>query len=295
MKAEDIAAQLRREIVDGELRPGDLVPSARAIRSRWQVALATASRVHALLRADGLVQSQPGVGVVVVERSAAQPPARLQVGVLVATAVTIADHEGMEAVSFRRLGTELAAAPMSLHRLAASKDELVTAMLETVLGEWQPPRIDAGTDWRERVEAGCRGMWGVLRRHPWAGGAITLNRPQVLVAGIGWTEWHLAAPCDGGFDIEEAFDVHLAMFSFVRSLAIALEADIVAEAATGVDADEWVADRLPALRALATAGPYFARLADRDYEFTVDRLFDTGLRLMLDGLPTDRADPGAAR
>ncbi|MFD0358781.1 winged helix-turn-helix domain-containing protein, partial [Streptomyces sp. NPDC127110] len=65
-----IAAELRRRIESGELRPGDRVPSTRAITQRWGVAMATASKVLAALGQEGLVRAVPGVGTVV-----ADPPA----------------------------------------------------------------------------------------------------------------------------------------------------------------------------------------------------------------------------
>ena len=52
-----IAAELRAQIERGELAPGERVPSAREITRRWGVAIATATRVLAALRDDGLVRA----------------------------------------------------------------------------------------------------------------------------------------------------------------------------------------------------------------------------------------------
>ena len=60
-----IAAELRGRIERGELRPGERVPSAREITRSFGVAVATASRVLAALRDDGLVHAVPGVGTIV--------------------------------------------------------------------------------------------------------------------------------------------------------------------------------------------------------------------------------------
>ncbi|HEY2674089.1 MAG TPA: TetR/AcrR family transcriptional regulator C-terminal domain-containing protein [Rugosimonospora sp.] len=60
-----IAADLRRRIADGELAPGDRVPSTRQIARDWNVALATATKVLALLHAEGLVRARSRVGTVV--------------------------------------------------------------------------------------------------------------------------------------------------------------------------------------------------------------------------------------
>ncbi len=60
-----IVAEIRRRIGSGELRPGDRVPSAREITGEWGVAIATATKVLACLRREGLVRAVPGVGTVV--------------------------------------------------------------------------------------------------------------------------------------------------------------------------------------------------------------------------------------
>lgn len=60
-----IARRIRSDIESGALGEGDAVPSAREIAATWGVALATATKVHARLRSEGLVRAIPGVGTVV--------------------------------------------------------------------------------------------------------------------------------------------------------------------------------------------------------------------------------------
>jgi len=66
-----IAAELRDQIEQGILAPGDRVPSTREITQRWGVAMATASKALVALRREGMVHPIPGVGTVVGHR----PPA----------------------------------------------------------------------------------------------------------------------------------------------------------------------------------------------------------------------------
>lgn len=75
-----VVSDLRRRIAAGELAPGERVPSTRAITREWGVAIATASRALAALRAEGLVRVVPGVGTVVAEPAGRVPePARKSV------------------------------------------------------------------------------------------------------------------------------------------------------------------------------------------------------------------------
>ncbi|MEU5267461.1 GntR family transcriptional regulator [Streptomyces hygroscopicus] len=60
-----IAAQVRERIERGELQPGDRIPSVRDIMRAEGVSNATATRVAAVLRADGYAASVPGVGTIV--------------------------------------------------------------------------------------------------------------------------------------------------------------------------------------------------------------------------------------
>lgn len=72
-----IVADLRRRITDGELRPGDRVPSTRQLAIRWGVALATATKALTTLRQEGLVRAEARVGTVVAqpEPAAVEPEA----------------------------------------------------------------------------------------------------------------------------------------------------------------------------------------------------------------------------
>lgn len=60
-----IAAKIRRQIEQGELRPGDKIPSVREIERTEGVSTATATRVAAVLRNEGLAESVPGIGTIV--------------------------------------------------------------------------------------------------------------------------------------------------------------------------------------------------------------------------------------
>src|ERR1700736_3164680 len=60
-----IVSEIRRRIASGQLRSGDRVPSTRQITPEWGVAIATATKVLATLRQEGLVRAVPGVGTIV--------------------------------------------------------------------------------------------------------------------------------------------------------------------------------------------------------------------------------------
>src|SRR5690349_24032754 len=97
-----IADEIRARIADRELRPGDPVPSARAITREWGVALATATKVLATLNAEGVTRSLPGRGTVVASPpTPPQKPRRpegdpdLTRDRIVTAAIRVADAEGL--------------------------------------------------------------------------------------------------------------------------------------------------------------------------------------------------------
>jgi GntR family transcriptional regulator len=64
----DIAAHFRRLIQDGELAPGDQLPSMEATKDQFGVAIATVNRAYQILKAEGLTEVKPGRGTVVATR-----------------------------------------------------------------------------------------------------------------------------------------------------------------------------------------------------------------------------------
>jgi DNA-binding GntR family transcriptional regulator len=71
-----VVRHIREEIISGRLIEGAKVSSARQIAAEWEIALATATKVLATLRAEGLVRGVPGVGTVVVAQSSLHRSAR---------------------------------------------------------------------------------------------------------------------------------------------------------------------------------------------------------------------------
>jgi DNA-binding GntR family transcriptional regulator len=109
-----IAAELRRRITDGELGPGDRVPSTRQIAKDWGVALATATKVLNVLHQEGLVEAEPRVGTVVA-RPPSSPPRKVRSSGepeltrerILRAAIEIADAEGIDALSMRGVAARL--------------------------------------------------------------------------------------------------------------------------------------------------------------------------------------------
>lgn len=284
--AERVAAELRGRIVAGRLRPGDRLPSTRGLVAEFGIAMATATKVLATLRAEGLAEVVPGVGT----RVAARPEAPAAAGedpalaAAVRAAVRIADREGMAAVSMRRLAGEVGVSPMTLYRYVADKDDLVDRMCARALAGVRWGVEPHG--WRARVERAHALLWAVLRRHPWLAHELRLTRPRADAAGVEFSERVLRALVDAGLPLQEAFTTHLALFALLRGAAADLAGDDEEVARTGLDTEGWVTAREEQFRAafLDGAHPRMAQLLLEGYDFSLDVIAHTGLARVLDGV-----------
>lgn len=303
-----IAAELRDQIEKGTLAPGDRVPSTREITQRWGVAMATATRALAALRQEGIVRPIPGVGTVVAGRqpadgravalarpatsrgpAAARRPGtsdpRLASGRIVAAAIAVADAEGLAGLSMRRVATELRVATMSLYRHVADKDDLLLKMMDAAFGECRfPPRPPEG--WRDQLELAARTLWAMFQRHPWLAPALSVTRPQPIARGLACAEWVLSALDGRGLDPSTMLTIYITLVNYVRGTAVNLELEAEAEAASGLNSEEWLDTQGPAMRSIVEAGrlPVFERVTAADYDFNLENLFEFGLQRLLDGL-----------
>ena len=63
--AEQLLLAVRKAMLTGQLRAGDAFPSVRTLSQELRISPTTAHKVVLQLKADGLLASQPGVGMVI--------------------------------------------------------------------------------------------------------------------------------------------------------------------------------------------------------------------------------------
>ena len=66
---EQIAAQLRRQILSGALAPGEALPSIRALAKDLRISVITTKRAYDELEADGFLYTVAGKGCFVAEKN----------------------------------------------------------------------------------------------------------------------------------------------------------------------------------------------------------------------------------
>ncbi len=87
---------------------------------------------------------------------------------IAAAAIRIADTEGFEELSMRRLASELGAGTMTLYHYVRTKDELLALVHDAIMAELLVPAGELPDTWRDALTAIAYRSRDALRRHPWA-------------------------------------------------------------------------------------------------------------------------------
>jgi AcrR family transcriptional regulator len=132
-------------------------------------------------------------------------------------ALTLADAEGMRAVTMRRLGAELGVEAMSLYHHVPNKDALLDGLVELVLEEARvvPPR----GDWREHMTAHAHALRAAGHAHP---RVMQLFATRVVQspAWAGAVEDTLAVLLGAGFEPQQAVHVYRLHATFVTGYVL---------------------------------------------------------------------------
>jgi len=122
---------------------------------------------------------------------------------IVQAALALADAEGLEALSMRRLGAALRVEAMSLYRHVPNKDALLDGMVDVVVQGWVEADDLAIADWRHRLSAIMHRAHDALVARHWAVELISA-RPRVGAARLRYAEAITSAALAAGFTPQQA-------------------------------------------------------------------------------------------
>ncbi len=205
---------------------------------------------------------------------------------IVDVALEIADEEGLEAVSMRRLARELCAGAMSIYHYFQSREELLDLMGDTIAGELLVEHVPS--DWREALRAIAHHSREAFKRHPWL--LLTLQeRPRVspnMMRHVEQSAKSVMGLADRG--IEPALLTALVLAVDDYTIGHALRE---LHAADAEDRGRGLAKRFreeadePYVRYLLESGefPILAQFVAQDGAPPAADRFDDGLDWMLDG------------
>ncbi|GAA3632196.1 TetR/AcrR family transcriptional regulator [Microlunatus ginsengisoli] len=197
-------------------------------------------------------------------------------------AIAIADAEGIEAVSMRRIAAELGTGAMTLYRYLPAKEDLYAVMIDQAFG-LEPQ--DASGDVRADLDTLARRYRSTLLRHPWLAG-MAAGRPIMGPNLLRGNERDLALLDGHDLPIEEMLGVLNLIRHWVGGEVQDELADREAARRSGLDRDAWQARMAPYMRSLIETGefPYLERMIYEAVGTGHDERFAHGLSILLDGI-----------
>jgi AcrR family transcriptional regulator len=210
---------------------------------------------------------------------------------IVDAAIAIADAEGADSLSMRRIAQVLRAGTMSLYWHVANKEHLLDLMRDTLMGEITAP--EPSGDWRADLRALAISSRSMLSRHRWlmdfVGGRPALG-PTTLIS----LEAFLALVAPLGLEPAAEIDVLTAVNTYVSGAVLRESQEIRAQRAEQAVREQSLTDarrerqawrdRLAATRMFPHVVRFLDSGVDPDAAGTRQARFEFGLDCMLDGI-----------
>ena len=140
------------------------------------------------------------------ERADPKRRAQLTREQVAAAAISLADRDGIESISMRKLAQELGVEAMSLYTHVRNKEDLLDAMVDAVIGMIPVETVTGATDWSDSLRRMALDARGVMLQHPWAP-LIIETRAAPGPAGLAYVNVVLGILREGGFTVGQAHHV----------------------------------------------------------------------------------------
>lgn len=214
---------------------------------------------------------------------------------IVQTAIAIADVEGAQGITMRRIATELDAGAMSLYRHVFSKDDLLDLMIDDVFGEIVLPEPHAD-EWRSALAALASATRAVFKRHPWLSTVLN-SRPTLGPNYMRWFERSLAIVADLNLDSATMVQIVGALYGYVGGVVSYELAEQENTRRTGLTEEDKRAYATPYVQQIIANGqhPNFARFFVEGVNLDPDQSFAFGLSCLLDGFAMRIAEQHATQ
>jgi AcrR family transcriptional regulator len=148
--------------------------------------------------------------------STAKPRTPLSRERVLRAALVLADREGIDALTMRRLGQELEVEAMSLYNHVADKGDIVDGIVDLVFSEIDVPSGRAG--WKTSMRRRARSAHDTLVRHPWAS-SLMQSRPNPGPATLRHHDAVIGCLRKAGFTIHMAAHAFSVLDSYVYGFA----------------------------------------------------------------------------
>jgi AcrR family transcriptional regulator len=150
-------------------------------------------------------------------RRAAKPRAPLTRERVLGAAISLADRDGIESLSMRKLGHELGVEAMSLYNHVRKKEEVLDGMVDVVFSKIDLPA--SGADWRTAMRTRAISARQALLRHPWAIGLME-SRSAPGPATLRHHDSVLGCLRGAGFSIEMAAHAYSVLDGYIYGFTL---------------------------------------------------------------------------
>jgi AcrR family transcriptional regulator len=212
-------------------------------------------------------------------------------------AMALADLDGLEALSMRRLAQQLGVEAMSLYNHVANKGEILDGIVDLAVSEIELPVTDE--PWDVAIRKCAISAHETFLRHPWACSLVMSPGSSQIghSARLRYIEWLLRQLREAGFSPDLTYHAYHTLDSHILGFTMWQLGHSAAAASLGAGKDfaDLAADVVRELR--AQSYPYLAEHAEQHVAAASDESegeFEFGLDLILDGLKRAHAEsPGA--
>jgi AcrR family transcriptional regulator len=216
-------------------------------------------------------------------------------------AIAVADAEGIDAVSMRRVASELGLGTMSLYHYVRSKDELIDLMSDGIMGGQLVDDAELKKGWRSALTAIANATRSNFLRHPWMGDAMR-PRPSSVPGpnALRHIDQSLAAVADTGLDAQGQMDLIAAVDDYVIGYVIRTLRFAEEEEQEHSHGEEWLREMFARMRERIESGDYphlqralEANRAEGRTEEELARMatdvrrFERGLERIMDGIEVE--------
>jgi AcrR family transcriptional regulator len=199
-------------------------------------------------------------------------------------AISLADQDGIAALSMRNLGSKLGVEAMSLYNHLRNKEDMLDGMVDIVFGEIDLPA--SGANWRTAMRKRAISAHQVLLRHPWANGLME-SRTTPGPANLRHHDAVLGSLRGAGFSVELAAHAYSILDSYVYGFTLTestlpFRSSEQAKKVAGTLLEGFRPGEYPHLAEMAVD-----RAMKPGYRYGIE--FEYGLDLILDGIERTQA------
>ncbi|MFR9749767.1 TetR/AcrR family transcriptional regulator [Nocardia sp. 004] len=205
---------------------------------------------------------------------------------VLAAAVAVADEQGVEALTMRKVADRLGVEAMSLYHHVSNKAEILDGMVDAVFEEIARP--EPGAEWRAALQERAVSVRAALQRHPWAVGLME-SRANPGPATLRHHDSAIGALREAGFSIAMSAHALSVLDSYVygfvlQEINLPFKTSAELETVAGDIQRTMPNGEYPNLTAMITE-----HALQPGYSYTEE--FGYGLDLILDGLAARSAQP----